>query len=69
LRQRSNDKWRAKLTDPLLQAEIQAGRAHVSPLVKGLLLAFPPLPTMPPLPPVVVDKPAPAKKSAKSKDK
>jgi len=62
---------------PPLAAEVEAFAKGRGETFKSVVLAAlrrhldnpPPLPTMPPLPPVVVDKPAPAKKSAKSKDK
>jgi hypothetical protein len=37
------DKWRSRLADPVIQQEIKAGRMEVSPLVKQLLNAFPPV--------------------------
>lgn len=33
--------WHQRLADPLLQAQIKAGRIQVNPLVKQLLLAYP----------------------------
>lgn len=39
------EKWRARLADPQVQAQIKAGTLTLSPLVHQLLEAFPPRPT------------------------
>ena len=36
------DQWRQRLADPVIAAQVKAGKIQISPLVKELLLAFPP---------------------------
>jgi hypothetical protein len=43
LRQQA-DRWRERLADPVLAEQVRAGTAVISPLVRGLLAAFPPAP-------------------------
>ena len=41
--QKQADEWRTRLSNPELQAQIKAGMLRISPLVRDLLRAFPPL--------------------------
>lgn len=40
--QKLAERWRKRLEDPVLQAQIKAGKMQLNPLVDQLLDAFPP---------------------------